>query len=565
MYAGFVERPVRWKGRRTVKALLENPAQLKFLHGEASLPEIVHGHARKRGKQPAIIYYGEPIDYRTLDDHARRLAVALRKLGFRPGDRLGAMLQPCPQCHILYLAALLAGLVTVPIDPMSKLLELEHYFADSGISGLVAMDYLMEAVDKVPGRDRLRHVIVTSFGDYAPATPSMPLHPIMATGRTTANDAIDLRSLIATTEPESVPPVPLDEPAFILYTGGTTGLSKGCVHTHRNLLYTANGQVQFAMSGLCPDDVMLTAWPLTHISGLTAMVAGLLAGATSIILTRWDVDAALAAFSRYQPTVTMWPVPCYWDVLARPGHKALDYARLRVSLVIPFGMEITEKAAHAWRSATGAAMHDWGYGSSEHANYCGYGYGLPFPHPQCTTASHPFPGVEIRIVDFETGRDLGEGDVGEIVTRTPAQLKEYWNGPDKTRETVVDGWVHMNDRGYVKDGVLYFMGKASEVVKVSGYTVSLPEIEAFGIRNEAIQSIAAIGIPHPRKGNQIKAFVTLKPGAQVTAEQLERWFAERVASFKQPVVEIRDSLPVSGAGKLLKRILIAEERSSTTS
>ena len=543
-----------------VKPLLENTAQLKFLHGEVSLPEIVHSHAQKRSKQPAIIYYGEPIDYQTLDDHARRLAAALRKMGFCPGDRIGAMLQPCPQCHIFYIATLLAGLVAVPIDPMSKRLELEHYFDDSGISGLVAMDYLMETINLVPGRDRIRHVIVTRFADYAPATPSMPLHPIMATRCAAVNGTIDLSSLIAAEEPEPLPQTSLDDPAFILYTGGTTGLSKGCIHTHRDLLYTANGHAQFNIPRLCPDDVLLTAWPLTHISGITVMVAGLLAGATSIILTRWDTDAALAAFMRYQPSITMWPVPCYRDFLRRPGHEAAYYSRLRVSLVVPFAMEITEDVVRGWQLTTGTALHDWGYGSSEHANYCGYGYGLPFPRPQCTTASHPYPGVAIRIVDFETGRDLREGEIGEIVTRTPAQFKGYWNSPDKTRETIVDGWVHMNDRGYVKDGILYFIGKASEVVKVSGYTVSLPELEAFGIRHEAVESIAVIGIAHPRKGNQIKAFVTLKPRSQVTAEQLEQWFAERVAPFKQPVVEIRDSLPMSGAGKTLKRILIDEER-----
>lgn len=543
-----------------VKPLLENSTHLNFLHGDASLPEIVHSHAQQRSKQAAVIYYGESLDYQTLDDHARRLAAALQRMGFRPGDRIGAMLQPCPQCHIFYVAALLSGLVSVPIDPMSKQLELEHYFNDSGISGLVVMDYLVETINLVPGRERIREVIVTRFEDYAPAAPSMPLHPIMATRCAAVKDAIDLSSLIAATEPGLLSQLSLDDPAFILYTGGTTGLSKGCIHTHRDLLYTANGQVQFNIPGLGSDDVLLTAWPLTHISGITVMFAGIVAGASSIILTRWDADAAHAAFIRYQPTITMWPVPCYTDFLRRPGDETAHYSHLRVSLVVPFAMEITEDVLFDWQRTTGVALHDWGYGSSEHANYCGYGYGLPFPRPQCTTASRPYPEVAIRIVDFESGRDLEEGETGEIVTRTPAQLKGYWNRPDKTRETIVDGWVHMNDRGYVKDGILYFMGKASEVVKVSGYTVSLPEVELFAMRHEAVHSIAAIGIEHPQKGNQIKAFVTLKPGFQVTAIQLEQWFAERVATFKQPVVEIRDSLPLSGAGKILKRILIDEER-----
>lgn len=543
-----------------VNPLLENSVHLEFRHGEASLPEILHSHAQTRGRQPAIIYYGEPLDYQTLDDHAQRLAAALRGMGFGSGDRIGAMLQPCPQCHIFYVAALSAGLVVVPIDPMSKQLELEHYFNDSGISGLVVMDYLMDTVNMVPGRERIRHVIVTRFQDYAPVTPSMPLHPIMATKCAAVKGTTELSTLIAGAEPESLPQLSLDDLAFILYTGGTTGLSKGCMHTHRDLLYTANGHVQFNMPNLGPDDVLLTAWPLTHISGLTVMVAGILAGATSIILTRWDADAAHAAFMRYQPTITMWAVPCYMEFLGRPGREAANYSHLRVSLAVPFAREITEDLVCDWKRTTGIALHDWGYGSSEHANYCGYGYGLPIPRPQCTTASRPYPGVAIRIVDFETGLDLKEREIGEIVTRTPAQFRGYWNRPDKTRETIVDGWVHMNDRGYVKDGILYFMGKSSEVVKVSGYTVSLSELESFGMRHEAVQSIAAIGIEHPQKGNQIKAFVTLKPEFQVTAKQLEQWFAERVAKFKQPVVEIRDNLPMSGAGKVLKRILIDEER-----
>lgn len=540
--------------------LLENQGRLKFLHGEASLPEIVHGHAEKRGEQAAILYYGEPITYRILDNHARSMAAALYRSGFRPGDRIGVMLQPCPQSYIVYLATLLTGLVAVPIDPMSKQFELEHYFSDSDICALVVMDYLMETVNAISGRDRLRCIITTSFGDYAPISPVMPLPPLMAAKSGPVDGTIDFRSLILATAPEALPLLSLDEPAFVLYTGGTTGLSKGCVHTHRDFLYTANGQVQFNMPGLGPDDVLLTAWPHTHISGMMAMFAGLLAGATAIALTRWDVDAALVAFEHYHPTVTMWPVPCYWDFLRHPGRETVVFSWLRISLVVPFGMEINDDLVNAWKAASGIALYDWGYGSSEHANYCGYGYGLPFPRPQCTTAARPFPGVAIRIVDFETRRDLGEGEIGEIVSKTPAQLKGYWNHPDKTRESIVGSWVHMNDRGYVKDGVLYFMGKASEVVKVSGYTVSLPEVEAFGIRHEAVQAIAAIGIPHRRKGNQVKVFVTLKPGAHATSEQLEQWFAERVAPFKQPLVEIRNSLPMSGAGKILKRILIDESR-----
>ena len=172
--------------------------------------------------------------------------------------------------------------------------------------------------------------------------------------------------------------------------------------------------------------------------------------------------------------------------------------------------------------------------------------------------------MAVSIRDFVTGEELPDGKIGEIVTKTPAQLKFYWNRPDQTQKTIVDGWVHMNDRGYIKDGILYFMGKAGDVVKVSGYTVSLPEIEQFGLKNEHINQIAVVGVPHPRKGTTLKAFVTLVKPDSIAAPELEQWFKENVSAFKVPAVEIRDKLPETGAGKILKRVLLEEEISKTS-
>ena len=162
-------------------------------------------------------------------------------------------------------------------------------------------------------------------------------------------------------------------------------------------------------------------------------------------------------------------------------------------------------------------------------------------------------------MSFDTGKELPEGEVGEIVINTPSQLKEYLNKPQETKKSIVDGWVHMQDRGYFKDGVVYFLGKVSDVVKVSGYTVALKEVEMFGMRNPAIDKIAVIGLPHPKKGSQLKAFVVLKPGSKETAAHVEEWFKDKVAVFKRPVVEIREELPTSGKGETLKRELVREE------
>ncbi|OPX34518.1 MAG: hypothetical protein B1H11_10760 [Desulfobacteraceae bacterium 4484_190.1] len=245
--------------------------------------------------------------------------------------------------------------------------------------------------------------------------------------------------------------------------------------------------------------------------------------------------------------------------------KNFTTKRLKVSLAVPFAIPITEEIVEKWEKLTGCPLYDWGYGSSEHMNYCGYGYGLPFPRPVCSTFSKPLSQVQIKILNFETGEELPEGEEGEIVTREPAQLKEYWNKPNETKEDIVDGWVHMHDRGYIKDGIFYFQGKASDVVKVSVYTVALKEVEMFGMEHPDIERIAVIGVPHPRKGNELKAFVVLKVGSRVTAAKIEEWFKEKLAAFKRPRVEIRTDLPTSGKGEILKRNLIKEEEEKTKS
>lgn len=541
------------------KPLLENTDALTLLQGETLLHDVVRDHAAADGNRVAINFYGREIGFSTLNDQARRLATALIDRGCKPGDRIGVMLQPVPQCVVVYLAALAAGLVVVPIDPMSKRLELDHYLKDSGVSVLVTMDYLLETVQAADEFDTIRHVIATGFQDLAPASPDFPFHPLMQSAAEITGDTLSFATLIQQTEPRDLPIPDMDANAFILYTGGTTGLSKGCVHTHRDMLYSGNGQAQVNMAGIGPGSRLLGAWPLTHISGIAALLCTLVAGATSIILSRWDGAAAVTAYRLLKPNFTLLPVPCYSDLLERFKTVEVSHDALEASLVVPFAREISDDLVGAWKDATGIDMQEWGYGSSEHANYCATGVTLPLPRPACTTAGSPFPGVAIRIVDFDNGQDLAEGELGEIVTRSPAQLKSYWNNPAKTAETIVDGWVHMNDRGYIKDGVLYFIGKVSDVVKVSGYTVSLPEIEVFGLRHGAIESIAAIGVPDPARGQRIKAFITLKSGQTVTAKELEDWFADNLAVFKCPMVELRQALPMSGAGKILKRVLAAEE------
>jgi acyl-CoA synthetase (AMP-forming)/AMP-acid ligase II len=453
------------------------------------------------------------------------------------------------------------GLIAVPIDPMSKELELEYFLNDSGAQVIVTMDQLYPIVMSVQEKCNVKDVIVTSFHDYLLEEPTFPIHSIMKPSKQTFPDTHELLGLIE--KYQANPPkvdVKLSDFGYILYTGGTTGWPKGCVHTQSDLIYCALGQTEINLNKASKEDKLFSSWPLTHISGITLSLAPtLLAGMTVIQLSRWDAIAAMEAISKYGVTLTCMAIPSYYDIINHPEMSNYDLRSLRVSLAVPFAMPITNEIVEKWEKLTGCPLYDWGYGSSEHMNYCGYGYGLPFPRPLCSTFSMPFPEVQIRIVDFETGKELSEGEEGEIVTKEPAQLKEYWNKPKETEEDIVDGWVHMHDRGYKKDGILYFQGKVSDVVKVSGYTVALKEVETFGMEHPDIQRITVIGVPHQRKGNELKAFVVLKPGSQTNASEIEEWFKEKLAVFKRPSVEIRTDLPTSGKGETLKRELIREE------
>lgn len=449
----------------------------------------------------------------------------------------------------------------MPIDPMSRDLELEYFLNDSDAKILVAMDTIYPVALSVKNKCKIKDIVVTSFHDYLPEEPAFPIHEMMKPEKKVFNETHDFIELIGSHKPH--PPkvgVSLSDHAFILYTGGTTGLPKGCVHTQQDLIYVAWGQSELTYNKVTKDDIFLNCWPLTHISGIAHSIAPtLFSGATLIQLARWDAVAAMKAIEIYKVTLINWVVPCYLDILNHPEVEKYKLSSLKVSLIVPFVTPITDEVVERWEELTKCPVYDLGYGSSESMNYCSYGYGLPFPRPQCVVWGRPFPEVEIKIKDFRSGQEAPEGEVGEIVIKTPAQLKKYWKKPGETARSIVDGWVHMQDRGYLKDGILYFLGKASDVVKVSGYTVSLKEVEMFAMRNRVIDKIAVIGLPDPKKGSQLKAFVILKPGVKETSTEIEAWFKEKLAVFKRPIVEIRKELPLSGKGEILKRELVKEE------
>ena len=535
--------------------------QDRFPYDKITLSDQVRVHAKENPGKTAINYYGREITFQQLDELSDKLSIAMSRLGYRKGDHIAAFVQSCAMSFILYLAAIKCGLIIVPIDPMSKEFEVEYFLTDSRSKYVVCMDTLYHIVKGLRGKCNIRNVITMSFMDFMPEQPTIPPHRMMQGDKVVYDDAYDCLSLIGESSGRVSYRVDPDSLGFILYTGGTTGWPKGCLHTQRDLMYCGWGQSVFNFDNASIDDVMLSPWPITHISGITlGFAVPLLTGMTVVQLARWDANAAMIAIDKYKISLAAMATPSYYDILDHPDVEHCNFGLLRVCLIVAFAIPITDELIRKWEEVTRCPLYDWGYSSSEHMNYAGYGCGIRFDkRPEVTSFAKPMPGVSVKIVDFDTRSKKGEGEEGEIVTRSPAQLLEYWNKPEVNNADILDGWLHTHDRGYFKEGILFFIGKASEIVKVSGYTVSLKEIEVFGKRHPAIDKIAVVALPHERKGNQLKAFITVRPGVKIEASELEEWFREKVAIFKVPIVSIRDELPMSGKGEILKRILIEEE------
>lgn len=539
--------------------------ELKFPMGEKLISDYVKAHAKNMPNHMAISFYGREVTFRELDESSDKLATAIADMGYKKGDRITVYMQSCPQIYITYLASTKLGLIIVPIDPMSRKFELEYILNDVGARLIVVMDQLYPVVKEVKAKCEIKHVIVTSFQDFLPDKPDMPLHPMMKAEKETFEDTYEFLELLERYPPN--PPkvgVKLSDNGWILYTGGTTGAPKGCLHTQFAPLRQGVGASQ-VLYNASKDDAMLVSWPHTHIAGIgSCMCPSFVSGMKVVMLTRWDPIAAMKGIEKYGVTLLNWTTPQYIDVINHPEVKNYDLTSLKLSFVAPFVTLLTEDLYKKWSKLTNSKVYHWGYSASEFFQYSSYGIGVdPFRQP-CVALALPAPGVEIKIVDPKTRKEVPAGKDGEIAVKSPNNLIKYWNKPEETEKYIVGGWVYMGDGGRIdEEGILYFTGRIKEIMKVSGYTVAPGEIEWIGMKHPAVHQIAVIGVPDPKKGQAPKAFVTMKPGFKLSASELEGWFKENISAIKRPTVEIMSELPFTKKGDIDRKKLAEEERKKT--
>jgi fatty-acyl-CoA synthase len=539
------------------------PRTPQYPHGEIALSEYLRAWARVQPDHPAVIFYGHVLSYADLDRQSDRFAALLSAKGVRKGDRVAVFLPNCPQFHIVFFGILKLGAIHVPVSPLSRAFELSYELNDTDAEVIVALDQLIETVHQVKGETKLREIIVTSFADVLPAKPAIPVPDSVKSPRIAVPGATDLLpALAAMGEVVPLPPAGLDDIAALNYTGGTTGMPKGCVHTQGDMVYTAAANYGIALN-TDSKSVFLSFFPEFWIAGENfGLIFPLFAGATLVLLARWDPMSALAAIDEYKVTITAMPVDGAVELMDHPRFKEFNLSSLKQIRVVSFVKKLNPEYRRRWKELTGTILAESSWGMTETHTSNTFTTGFQDNDFDLTSqpifVGLPVPGAEFKITDFETGDLIPIGGEGEIRVRTPSLLKSYWNKPEATAESLVDGWLRTGDIGLIdSDGFLHFLGRRKEMLKVKGMSVFPPEIEALLGQHPAVLGSGVVGREDADKGQVPVAFIQLQPEARgrITPEEIQAWCKERMAVYKVPEIRIIEALPMTATGKVKKQEL----------
>jgi len=528
-----------------------------YRDGDKPLHEYLRSHARRHPDRAAYLWYGRAISYGELDRLSDAFAARLAQLGVGRGDRVALFMQNCPQYIVAHFGIQKLGAIVGPCGPLFKAQELQYQLEDLGARVIVCADNLHPVLQQVRERTRVEHVFVTHYADMLPAEPSIAVPQEILGPKQRIPGTTDLMEALDTAPPApAAPALSMDDVALMTYTSGTTGLPKGAMLSYRNALFKSSCAAD--CNGVDGDAVILAIAPLYHIAGmLMGINVTVYTGATTVLMYRFDPLAVLQAIERHRITWWYSIAPMNVAVMQHPEADRYDLSSLKVNPSTSFGIVLTEPLARQWAEFTGGcALFEAAYGLSETHTMDTY---MPRDAVRWGTQGRPCPGVEFRILDPDTGQEKPRGELGEIVLRSAGSFRGYWNKAEATAKTLRDGWVYTGDMGRIdEDGYLSFVGRFKEMIKVSGYSVFPEEVEKILITHPAISQAAVIGVPDATRGEVVKAVVVPRPEARgrLSADEIIAWARENMSTYKAPrVVEFRDSLPATGAGKVLRRLL----------
>jgi len=518
--------------------------------------EMFRAGVAKDPSAEAIRYFDGVITRRELDEQSDALASALLAGGFTRGDRLAVYLQNVPQFVISMVATWKAGGVMVSINPMSRVRELSYLLKDSGAKVLVALESLYDEIGRqvVPDTD-VELVLTTSELDYQTRADERLFKGMT---RQRHEGTTDFGELIAQHRGEVPPPVTLtaDDIAFLTYTSGTTGVPKGAMNTHRNVVFTAQVYRDWVhVDGAGP---IFGIAPLFHITGLIGHVAvSMLAPAPLVLAYRFEPQVVLDALLEHRPTFTIGAITAFSALLNAPGFTKDHFASL--TSIYSGGAAISPTAEKAFLDATGTQVHN-AYGLTETTSPMTVTpFGSPSPVDPTSGALSvgvPAPNTIVRI-QSDDGTDLPIGEVGEIVADGPQVIAGYWGKPEETAANLPGGALKSGDVGFMNpEGWVFIVDRKKDMINASGYKVWPREVEDVLAEHPAVRESAVVGVPDEKRGETVKAFVSLKAGATATPEELIAHCKERMAAYKYPrSVVLIDELPKTVTGKILRREL----------
>ncbi len=527
------------------------------------LHSLLAATAARAPQAVALNFLGKRLSYGQLFSLIEDLAGGLAARGVKQGDRVALLLPNCPQFVISCLAVLRLGATAMLLNPLNVERELVFKFKDSGARALIALDLLSQRVNNIRKEVPLDLVVYTGLQDFLPF-PKNLLFPLKrALDKQMPKLAIShdgatwsFKGLLAIKGQAPQVEIDPESMAALIYSGGTTGISKGIMLSHRALI--ANLSQARAWVHMGPEDSLLAVLPLFHGFGMSVcMNAPLAHGGTVVLLPRFEAGQVLKTIDKTSPSLFAGVPTMFIALKEHPEIDQCDLKSLRGIFVgaAPLPLAVMEE----FEKRTGAKLIE-GYGLTEAvtAVSCNPLDGLQKPG----TIGIPFPDVEWRIMDLENGtRELPVGEAGEIVLRGPDLMTGYLNQPELTSWTIRDGWLYTGDIGVMdEDGYITIVDRKKDLVIVSGFNVFPSEIDEVLHQHPAVAEAVAVGLPHPTKGEIIKAFVILKRGQQTTPEEIIAFCKENLSAYMVPKeVEIRQELPKSMIGKVLRRTLREEE------
>jgi long-chain acyl-CoA synthetase len=502
-----------------------------------NLATLLADSAARHPRRPALVAGEKTLDYATVDAFARTFAAVLDHLGVGPGEHVALLLPNVPQFTVAYFGAHYAGTPVVPLNILLTVDELAFHLEDSQAAVVVAWESflgpLQEAVARV---GTVRHVIVAR-ADVSDLSAPDGCH--------------NLAALMGGARPVAAPhPTAADDTAVVLYTSGTTGQPKGAELTHANLV--SNARAAAGLVDLDEETVALVALPLFHAFGMTVMHNAVLSvGGSLVLVPRFNAPGVLHLVHLHGVTF-VGGVPTMFMALLESWSPDCDLSSLQ--WCVSGGAPMPAAVMAEFEGRFGVTLLE-GYGLSETSPAVSF----TVPHRPRTPGSigYPLPGIEVRLVDDRGAVVTAPDTAGEIHVRGPNVMKGYWRNPEATAEALVDGWFRTGDIGMTDgDGALRIVDRKKDLIIRAGYNVYPREVEGVLHRHPAVALAAVVGVPDRRRGEEVKAVVTLKPGATATPTEIVAFCQARLAPYKYPrLVEVRDSMPLGPTGKILKNEL----------